>query len=86
MDAADRAIVYYSPHAIQLKKLPPVTIAEVKAGFANDKLEVYTDSALLKESLLQENWHQKNLLMMSSGNFDGLDLNELAETIVTPDA
>lgn len=86
MDSADRAIVYYSPHAIQLKKLPPVTIAEVKAGFANDNLDVYTDSALLKESLLQEDWHQKNLLMMSSGNFDGLDLNELAETIVTPDA
>jgi UDP-N-acetylmuramate: L-alanyl-gamma-D-glutamyl-meso-diaminopimelate ligase len=86
MDAADRAIVYFNPHAIQLKKLPPITANEVKKGFANKKLEVFTDSHLLKNSLLHENWHKKNLLMMSSGNFDGLELNKLAETIVTPDA
>jgi len=86
MDAADRAIVYFSPHAIQLKKLPPITALQVKEGFANQKLEVFTDSSLLRQSLLRETWHQKNLLMMSSGNFDGLDLDELADNIVTPDA
>jgi len=86
MDAADRAIVYFNPHAIQLKKLPPITVLQVKEGFANERLEVFTDSGLLMQSLLQETWHQKNLLMMSSGNFDGLDLDELAKEIVTRDA
>ncbi len=86
MDAADRAIVYFNPHAIQLKRLPPVSVVQVKEGFANDKLEVFTDSGQLKQSLLQERWHLKNLLMMSSGDFDGLDLNELAKKILTRNA
>jgi len=86
MDAADRAIIYFSPHALQLKKLPPISALQVKEGFDNEKLEVFTDSGLLKQSLLKENWHQKNLLMMSSGNFDGLDLDKLAEKIITRDA
>jgi UDP-N-acetylmuramate: L-alanyl-gamma-D-glutamyl-meso-diaminopimelate ligase len=86
MDTADRAIVYFSPHAIQLKRLPPISVLQVKEGFANDKLEVFTDSSQLKQSLLQETWHQKNLLMMSSGDFDGLDIDALAREIVTRDA
>jgi UDP-N-acetylmuramate: L-alanyl-gamma-D-glutamyl-meso-diaminopimelate ligase len=85
MDAADRAIVYFNPHTIQLKKLPPITAQQVKEGFDNKRLEVFTDSKLLMQSLLQETWHQKNLLMMSSGNFDGLNLDELAKKIVTRD-
>jgi hypothetical protein len=35
---------------------------------------------------MQEAWNQKNLLLMSSGDFDGLDLDELARKIVTRDA
>jgi UDP-N-acetylmuramate: L-alanyl-gamma-D-glutamyl-meso-diaminopimelate ligase len=85
MDAADRAIVYFNPHAIQMKKLTPITVSQVKEGFANERLEVFTDSAQLKQSLLQETWQQKNLLMMSSGDFDGLDLDELAKKIVPRD-
>jgi UDP-N-acetylmuramate: L-alanyl-gamma-D-glutamyl-meso-diaminopimelate ligase len=86
MDAADRAIVYFNPHAIQLKKLPPITTQQVKDAFGNERLEVFTDSGLLRQTLLQETWNQKNLLMMSSGNFDGLDLDGLAKKIVTRDA
>jgi len=85
MDAADVAIVYFSPHAIQLKKLPSITPEEVKAGFSNDRLEIFTDPALLKERLLKENWHGKNLLMMSSGNFDGISVEGIAEDILTYD-
>jgi UDP-N-acetylmuramate: L-alanyl-gamma-D-glutamyl-meso-diaminopimelate ligase len=86
MDPADRAIVFFNPHAILLKKLAPITEQQVKEGFGNKRLEVFTDSLLLKQSLLKETWKQKNLLMMSSGNFDGLDLDELAEKIVTRNA
>ncbi len=86
MDAADRAIIYFSPHAVTLKKLPPVSTLQVKEGFANEKLEVFTDSSQLKQSLLQETWHQKNLLMMSSGDFDGLDLDKLAREIIPCEA
>jgi UDP-N-acetylmuramate: L-alanyl-gamma-D-glutamyl-meso-diaminopimelate ligase len=82
MDAADIAIVYFNPHAIQLKNLPPITPEQVKEGFGNSALEVFTDSGLLRERLLSEKWKQKNLLMMSSGNFDGINLEELAKSIL----
>jgi UDP-N-acetylmuramate: L-alanyl-gamma-D-glutamyl-meso-diaminopimelate ligase len=81
LDEADHAIVYYSHHAIQLKRLPAITPDEVKAGFANDGIEVFTDSQLLLEHLLRENWSKSVLLMMSSGNFDGIDLKSLAEQL-----
>ena len=82
LDAADRAIVYFNPHAIQLKKLPPITEFQVKEGFGNGNIEVFTDSVMLKQSLLQESWHNKNLLMMSSGDFNGMNLEELAVGIL----
>jgi len=81
MDSADLAIVYYNPHAIQIKKLPPITSEQVKAGFSNNDLEIYNNSKLLLERLQKEDWKGKNLLMMSSGDFDGMDLSGLAEAI-----
>ncbi|MCX6245450.1 MAG: Mur ligase family protein [Bacteroidetes bacterium] len=86
MDAADTAIVYFSPHAIALKKLPSITPEEVKEGFGNSALEIYTDPVLLRERLLKEKWDQKNLLMMSSGNFDGISVEDLAKEVVTQNA
>jgi UDP-N-acetylmuramate: L-alanyl-gamma-D-glutamyl-meso-diaminopimelate ligase len=82
MDAADTAIIYFNPHAILLKNLPSITPEQVKEGFGNRALEVFTDSGLLQERLLSEEWNQKNLLMMSSGNFDGINIEELAKCIL----
>jgi UDP-N-acetylmuramate: L-alanyl-gamma-D-glutamyl-meso-diaminopimelate ligase len=44
MDAADTAIVYFSPHALRLKRLPPITAEQVRKGFGNERLEVFDDS------------------------------------------
>jgi UDP-N-acetylmuramate: L-alanyl-gamma-D-glutamyl-meso-diaminopimelate ligase len=82
MDPADIGIVYFNPHAIALKKLPPITPEEVRKGFGNNELEIYTDSDQLRKRLLSEDWRQTNLLMMSSGNFDGMNLEELAKGIL----
>ncbi len=81
LDMADVAIVYFNPHTIQLKKLPPITKDQVKLAFDNQKIEVYTDSDKLLTDLLKMNWKNKNLLMMSSGNFDGIDFELLGEKI-----
>lgn len=83
MDAADIPIIYYSPHAILLKKLTPLLPEEVRDGFGIPGLEIFTDSALLCQRLLDENWTNKNLLLMSSGDFDGMDLALLARKITT---
>jgi len=81
MDAADEAIVYFSQHAIQLKRLPEITTRQVKNSFSRDDLKVYNDSNQLKKDLLSKDWMDKNLLMMSSGNFDGINIAALAKKI-----
>ena len=61
--------------------MPALTKKEVKKAFARKDLTVITDSKDLKDHLLDLNWKRKNLLMMSSGTFDGLDLDKLAKKI-----
>ena len=84
MDEADVRYVYYSKHALQLKKLPDLHPDEVKAAFGGN-VEVFTDSKLMLDnviSLFRNNDKPANLLMMSSGNFDGIDFNQLADEIL----
>ena len=80
MDLADVRYVYYSKHALQLKKLPDLNPEQVRHAFGN--VEVFTDSAALVASLKTMEWKNANLLMMSSGNFDGIDFNQLADEII----
>jgi UDP-N-acetylmuramate: L-alanyl-gamma-D-glutamyl-meso-diaminopimelate ligase len=72
MDEADKAIVYFDPHAIKLKRLPEISPAQVKAGFGHPNLEVYSDSKLLKERLRLRPEGKSVLLLMSSGDFGGM--------------
>ena len=81
MDEADVRYVYYSKHALQLKKLPDLHPDEVKAAFGGD-VEVFTDSKAMVENIKKMQWSNANLLMMSSGNFDGIDFNQLADEII----
>jgi UDP-N-acetylmuramate: L-alanyl-gamma-D-glutamyl-meso-diaminopimelate ligase len=83
LDNADIAKIYFNPHTIALKKLPPITSEQVKNAFGNPEAQVYTDSAILLNDLLSIEWKNKNLLMMSSGNFDGIDLHQTATTIIS---
>ena len=82
MDEADTAIVYYSPAAVQHKKLPPITPEMIFKAFQREDLQIFNESNTLKESLLNTDWHHAVLLLMSSGNFDGINLNEFGEKIV----
>lgn len=81
MDQADEAIVYYSQHALQLKKLPDLDPAAVQAAFANPQVKVFTDSQLVVEELKKETTQNTVFLMMSSGNFDGIDFAKLADEL-----
>lgn len=83
MDKADIPIVYFNPATLEHKKLPPISVEEVKHAFANDDLMVFTDIDKLKDFLLIQKWDKMNLLLMSSGNFGGMDYHALAEKILT---
>ena len=82
MDNADEAFVYFSPHTVEHKKLEFISENEIFKAFKNPNVKVFTDSKILLDNLLNKNWENSNLLMMSSGNFDGIDFNELADKIV----
>lgn len=82
MDAADLAIVYFNPHTIEHKKLEPITLQQVADAFATPGLMVITDSDQLFTFLKSQNWEKANLLLMTSGNFSGKNLKELAEEVV----
>jgi UDP-N-acetylmuramate: L-alanyl-gamma-D-glutamyl-meso-diaminopimelate ligase len=81
MDEADVRYVYFSQHALQLKKLPPLDPEEVRRAFGGD-VEVFTDSAAMVDKVKAMEWKNANLLMMSSGNFDGIDFAQLADEII----
>ena len=82
MDEADIAFVYYNPHTVEHKKLKPVSEAIVKNAFNNSRINVYTNSSNLQRDLLSSGSPQTVYLIMSSGNFDGMNMNDLAEKLV----
>lgn len=81
MNTADEAFVYFNPHTIAHKKLPPVSEAQVKEAFAREDLKVTTDSAALMKEFQTRNWKDSVLLFMTSGNFDGVDFAAVAENL-----
>lgn len=82
-DEPSEAIVYFNPQTIAHKGLSPITEPDILNSFNNKKIKVFIDSTLLANYLKSQHWADKNLLMMSSGNFGGLDLKELAKTITS---
>lgn len=82
MDGADAALVFYDPHAVQLKRLPPVPLERIRAAFGRKDLEVLTDPLELMGAVRKEASGNDVLLMMSSGNFGGIDLNAMAEAFI----
>lgn len=78
MDPADVAVVFYSSHALEIKRMPPLPKEKVIAGFAKKDLEVFNKKEDLEQFLLQQQYENTNLLLMSSGTYDGLDIMNLA--------
>ncbi|MFK5879469.1 MAG: Mur ligase family protein [Flavobacteriaceae bacterium] len=81
LDAADVAVVFYSPHAVEIKKLEMVSAQQIKDAFKRDDLIVYTNPKEFKEFLFSQDLKDTALLLMSSGNYGGLDFDEVGELV-----
>ncbi len=81
LDAADEAVVFYSPHAVEIKKLQPISKEQIAKAFQRDDLIIYTDPAEFKEFLFAQNLENTALLFMSSGDYGGLDLQEVKSLV-----
>ena len=83
MDGADRAIVFYDPHAVELKRLPPIPAERIRRAFGRDDVQVLTDPIAVMGAVRGgADVDGGVLLMMSSGNFGGLDLQALSEAFI----
>ncbi|MET4543280.1 UDP-N-acetylmuramate: L-alanyl-gamma-D-glutamyl-meso-diaminopimelate ligase [Pedobacter africanus] len=83
MKAADVAIVYIDEKTFQHKKLEPFSKKDVQRAFKSEQLHFFNNPALLQDYLLNVNFYRTNLLLMSSGNFGGVDLVKLARELNT---
>lgn len=81
MDAADEAIIYLNPKAVSLKKLELMDETTLRSGFNRKDLQLFTDIGLLKAFLEKKDFKDTNLLLMSSGNYDDMDLSILKSKI-----
>jgi UDP-N-acetylmuramate: L-alanyl-gamma-D-glutamyl-meso-diaminopimelate ligase len=81
MNLADEAIVYYNPHTISHKKLKEISPEQIHTCFNRKDLIVFTKSEELTNYIKTKNFNNSVLLMMSSGNFDGVDFTLLANEL-----
>ncbi len=80
MIAADEALVYFNPEVVHHKKLEPISIQQVSDGFGGS-VDVKDKTADVLSFIRSQKWNNAVLLMMSSGNFDGIDYDQLGEEL-----
>ena len=81
LDAADEAVVFYSPDAVKIKRLEEVTKEQIAMAFQRDDLIIYTDPKEFKDFLFSQNLENTALLLMSSGNYGGLNFEEVKSLV-----
>ena len=83
LEKADRALVFYSPKAVAIKKLEPIDKEQIYEAFGRSDLEIFTDPDEVQKAIFSMDFANSSLLLMSSGNYGGLDLKELATVFKT---
>lgn len=77
LNHADVAVVFYSPDAVRIKKLDDISYEQIAESFKRDDLVIYTNPDDFKNFLFQTNLDNSALLLMSSGNYGGLNFDEV---------
>ena len=77
LNFADEAVVFYSPDAVKIKQLEEVTYEQIASAFNRKDLIIYTNPTEFKDYLFHKNFDNSALLLMSSGNYGGLDFDEV---------
>jgi len=81
LDAADVAVVFYSPDAVKIKQLEEVSYDQIAQSFQRDDLIIYTNPAEFKDFLFNYDLNNSALLLMSSGNYGGLNFDEVKRLV-----
>lgn len=78
MNEADIAVVYIDEKTFKHKKMEPLNALDVQTSFNDKNIKFFNEASALEAYLRSLNFERKNLLLMSSGNFGGMDLVKLA--------
>ena len=81
LNAADEAVVFYSPKALEIKQLEAITEQQIFEAFGRTDLKIFTNPEAFKEFLKSKSYLDHVLLLMSSGNYGGLDFEEIKNWI-----
>ena len=81
LNKADKAVVFYSPHAVKIKQLEEVSKEQIGKAFGRDDLIIYTNPEEFKTFLFSQNIEKTAVVLMSSGNYGGLDFEEVKDLI-----
>ncbi|WP_417443649.1 UDP-N-acetylmuramate--L-alanine ligase [Joostella sp.] len=81
LDNADEAVVFFSPEAVKIKQLEAVSASQIEDAFNREDLIVYTNPDEFKEYLFKLKLDNSALLLMSSGNYGGLDFEEVKSLV-----
>ena len=81
LEKADEAVVFYSPHAVKIKRLKEVSEEQISKAFQRDDLIIYTEPKAFKDFLFTKDLSNTALLLMSSGNYGGLEFDEVKELL-----
>jgi len=82
MDCADVGIIFFNPETVAHKKLPPITTEAIYNAFQRNDLEVFHTTIKLQEIIMAISSENTVFAFMSSGNFGGIDLKEVADKII----
>lgn len=82
MDGADVKVVFFNPHTIELKRLEAISNDEVKKLFGHDDLVVMNKKEEIENFLHQQTFVNSVLLLMSSGNFNGMNLPDMIQFVL----
>ena len=82
LDAADVAVVFYSPDAVKIKQLEEVTYEQIAESFKRKDLIIYTNPIEFKDFLFNFDLNNTALLLMSSGNYGGLNFDEVKKLML----
>jgi UDP-N-acetylmuramate: L-alanyl-gamma-D-glutamyl-meso-diaminopimelate ligase len=77
LNNADTAVVFYNKHTLEMKRMPPLDDVFIREAFDHDNIHVITDEQELSFFLKQDRFVDNNILLMTSGNFTGMDMSKI---------
>lgn len=79
LDAADEALIFYDPEALRIKNRVAIPPEVIEQAFEHSSLRVFTQKFQLQKDLFERHFNNEILVMMSSGNFGGMDWKMLVD-------